>query len=115
MTLDGAGLDFIAAHEQGPVGDQAGIFSETTERTDRRVRRHSLYQSRRQRGDWIWTSPSRWSRRRRRPRDYPSPIDQTQADALLSADTTAAVDAVNNDVKVVLTQDRVRCDGRLHV
>src|SRR5271157_493630 len=106
MTLDSIGLNFIAAHELGPVGDQAGTFSGTSKGPSGGFAAspynnpagnaaigygHLLHDGNVSAADKA---------------NYPSPIDQAQADALLSQDTAAAVDAVNSDVKVVLNQDQ---------
>ena len=106
MLLDGVGLNFIAAHELGPVGDQAGQFTETakgpvggfaaapyTNPAGNAVigYGHLLHDGPVNAADQV---------------KYPSPISQAEADKLLDLDTAVPVAAVNNDVKVVLTQDQ---------
>ena len=106
MTLDSIGLNFIAAHELGPAGDQAGTFSATPTGPSGGFAAtpynnpagnaaigygHLLHD-----GNVDATDQA----------NYPNPIDQAQATALLTQDTAKAVDAVNKDVKVALTQDQ---------
>ncbi len=106
MTLDSIGLNFIAAHELGPAGDQAGTFSETPKGPSGGFAAipynnpagnaaigygHLLHPGSVDASDQA---------------DFPSPIDQAEANTFLAQDTTKAVDAVNKDVKVVLTQDQ---------
>ncbi len=106
MTLDSVGLNFIAAHELGPVGDQAGTFTATATGPSGGFAAtpynnpagnaaigygHLLHDGNVDASDHA---------------NYPNPIDQAQATALLTQDTAAAVGAVNNDVKVTLTQDQ---------
>ena len=106
MTLDSVGLSFIAAHELGPAGDQAGTFTETPSGPSGGFAAkpytnpagnaaigygHLLHD-----GSVNGTDQA----------TYPNPIDQAQASLLLTQDTATAVDAVNADVKVVLKQDQ---------
>ena len=106
MTLDSVGLNFIAAHELGPETDQAGSFTKTSTGPSGGFAAvpynnpagnaaigygHLLHE-----GNVDATDQA----------NYPKPIDQAQANALLVKDTAKAVAAVNNDVKVVLTQDQ---------
>jgi GH24 family phage-related lysozyme (muramidase) len=106
MTLDAAGLSVIAAHELGPSGDRAGAFSKTptgpvgelaaTLYTDRAGNAligygHLLHEGTVDAADEA---------------NYPTAIDQAQATQYLVGDKARAVDAVNKDVKVPLTQDQ---------
>ena len=106
MTLDSTGLNFIAAHELGPAGDQAGTFSATSSGpvggfasapyTDAAGNAvigygHLLHEGKVDAADQA---------------KYPNPIDQSQATSWLSAEAAKAADAVNKDVKVSLTQDQ---------
>ena len=106
MTLDSIGLNFIAAHELGPVGDQAGTFVGTPTGPSGGFAAtpynnpagnaaigygHLLHD-----GNVDATDHA----------NYPNPIDQAQANAFLTQDTANAVNAVNKDVKVFLTQDQ---------
>ena len=106
MVLNSVGLNFIAAHELGPAGDQSGTFTETPTGPSGGFAQepytnpagnaaigygHFLHD-----GNVNATDHA----------NYPSPIDQAQATTLLTNDTAKAVAAVNSDVKVVLTQDQ---------
>ena len=106
LTLDSVGLSFIAAHELGPAGDQAGTFTETPSGPSGGFAvkpytnpagnaaigyGHLLHD-----GSVNGTDEA----------TYPNPIDQAQANSLLNQDTAKPVAAVNADVKVVLTQDQ---------
>jgi GH24 family phage-related lysozyme (muramidase) len=106
MTLDSIGLNFIAAHELGPNNDQAGPFAETPTGPSGGFASvpynnpagnaaigygHRLHDGNVDATDHV---------------NYPQPIDQAQASALLTKDVAKAVTAVNADVKVALTQDQ---------
>jgi GH24 family phage-related lysozyme (muramidase) len=106
MTLDSIGLNFIAAHELGPVGDQAGTFFGTPAGPSGGFAAtpynnpagnaaigygHLLHD-----GNVDATDHA----------NYPNPIDLTQADLLLTQDAAKAVSAVNKDIKVFLSQDQ---------
>ncbi len=115
MTLDSVGLNFIASHELGPTGNQAGTFVATPAGpsggfaakpyTDPAGNAIIGYGHLLHPGEVDATDLA----------NYPSPIDQATATQLLTQDTVNAVNAVNSEVTVPLTQDQFDGIGRLHL
>ena len=106
MTLDSVGLNFIASHELGPTGNQAGTFVATPAGPSGGFAAkpyndpagnaiigygHLLHP-----GEVDATDVA----------NYPNPIGQATATRFFTQDTVSAVNAVNNDVTVPLAQDQ---------
>ena len=87
MTLDSVGLSFIAAHELGPVGDQSGTFSEAPTGPSSGFAEEPYTNSAGNAaiayGHLLHDGAVNASDQA----NYPNPIGQAQANALLTQDT----------------------------